>query len=643
MAYHYGRDALINSSASANRNNGQTSALIYHLLRTAGCDNLWECDGEVGPNGMNPNHVDDGNMEEVGTAKYVTVGAGSAIAKDTTIVDSGLRSLKITSGAGVNFGARTIALLSMVSPAGRAFDAGDSLVGPTAEKMTLNDNNNPFTTNDIGCPITITGEGNAGNNGTFIVTKFNAIGAIEYQNSSGVAVAPPTGSYEIRRPYEITLWAYNNSGVAWNVDVDRGDGSYYNVGTIPHNAGVWTKYHYAFETLSSGSRYIRIVDTSGSSHEIYVDSMMVFRSSYEYQRLNVYGSDGILTNPDQFSTAGSYTPNQRDVGRWLVIWDATNPKNTGWYKIIANLGGGSIQVDMRSATATFTNQGGLTWRIVDVENQWRGARPNHQQSSGFGIESIHGTAWRLFWRMANTATTNYNFDWIWSSPEDTDFDRSTGNFYYTGPSTQRYREGPYRYGDFSTQLAHGTFGGITAGVLTSRTFLMTDDDISFISVVHWNVTDAYHGAWSVGYMGADASHPGIEEFSLIARSAAFSTSSDEIAFSFTNYNAWYYGTTFLPDGTATLCSIGSYGYGASTAVIDQSNASDNPWSAEEVIYPIPLLRDVDGTLGYPSEREISKGMYMCRANLPTLATFDSNGYLHFKNGYCWKWNGEAIV
>lgn len=624
---------------------GERWALIYHLMRCGGADWQWECDGEYGPNAYNPNHVADGDMESSGTAQYVAINSAT-ISKNTSIVKAGTQSLEVVSNA-QNDGVVTVALLTMTSVVGRNFDAFDSLTGPVNGIMTINDNNNPFTMANVGCPITITGTGNAANNGTFIVTEYVAAGSIKYQNPGGAPdpMVIPLGSYVIRAPYDIAIWAYNDSGVAWDVEVDQGDGSFVNVGTIPDNGGTWLLYHYDFETLSTGVRYIRIMDSSasGQPHTIYIDSILTFRSNFEYQRLNAYGTDGVLGNPDTFYSP-SYNPDAKDIGRWLLVWDITYPPNSGWYKIIADLGGGVVQVDMRSGTAAFAAQSGLTWRIVDVENQFgsNGATPNHQVSCGFGLQSPHYSGWRLFMRASRPAQTY--FDVIWAAPDGTaTFNMSTGAFYLDGPSTQRSREGVYRYSDSTTKLIYGTIAPGTAGApLTTRTWLITDDDLRFIDCVHWHQGGTSHGHFFIGYAGSDPTLPGIESFALLARTD-FSSSGNEMSFVFSELDSWYTGGMFSPDDQAVRGSVGSLGYSSASCVIEQSNASDNPWSAEEVIFPLILIRDPEGVDGCPAQFEADCGLNMGRANLPTLATFDSDNYLHFQNGFIWKWSGEAII
>jgi hypothetical protein len=662
MAFHYCRDANIIGTASYHGNWPERTAFLYHFMRVNGCRWIWECDGQVGT-GLNPNHVEDGNMEETGVPiKYVGVNGG-VVSKDAVEFKSGSRSLKISSTNGGD-GGRTVALLSMSNVVSRSFDAGDSLTGPVNEIMTLNDNNNPFISDHGGRLITFTGETQPGNNGTFVLTRQLGAAQIKFQNPSGVATSPPTGSYVIRCPYEIVLWAFNDSGVTWDVTVDQGDGVLVTVGTIPDNSGVWTEYHFQFATLSTGSRYIYITCPTTGAYEINIDCFQVFTSMFESHRLNAngdgdaghYPADGQLINPDHFSSA-SYVPSAKDIGRWLFVYDPTNPTNSGVYKIIADIGGGVVRVDLRSGTATFTTSlANLCWRIVDIEGQFHwtaSSTPAQILTCGVGFESKHSSKWRLFHRhMLMTGTTLISRGTVlWASPEDTDFDSSTGHFYTDGPSSMRSRQGEYTYWAGSTPpsvFQHVTAGPGSTAASTTRTFIMTDDDCSFFNLMHWRTaTDG--GSYSVGYTGSDADHPGVEEFILWSRSDSSNFPCEwdtEGSLSYTS-TMWNGGTGFSSYELAVPSTLGLLAarYVSDTSiVINQTNNGDNPWSGEEIVYPAPIVRDHTGDEGCPSIREANgMGLYMGRNNLPQLATFDSNQYLHFNYGVIWKWNGAATL
>jgi hypothetical protein len=644
MALRYGRDAYFAGTGMTSYHNFQqeASVLIYNLLRVGGAEWIWECDGEVGPNADNPNHVTDGNMETSGAANYAAVGTG-AVAKDSTTYQAGTQSLKITSNASGDGGV-TSALLSIRNATGRAFDLSDVLTGPTLEQMIVNDNNTPFTTADIGALITISGEANPGNNGTFVITKYIDTTHIQYENPSGTGTVP-TGSWVINAPYEIVLWAKNSSGVSWDVEVDQGDGSFVNVGSIPDNSGVWTRYHFQFVGLSSGSRYIRVVCPSAGVHEINIDSLLVFRSVFEYARINKSGSDGILTNPDRFSTAGSFTPSDKDIGRWLLVWDAAHPENCGWFQITSVAAPGVVVVSMRSGTATFTNASSLSWRIVDL-NQFWSFPPSFWQSCGFGIKSPHSSGWRLFSRLCLRSSGGNYFTAIWAAPNDeASFDMSTGTFYPDGPSTQRTLQGPasYKYNDATTYLTLLTVSPTNAGYTDAhRVWLMTDDDLSFISHYHmWN-HNTNCGFYVVGYMGADPSLPDIEEFAVLAPRVV--ASGEETTWDDNDAYAAWGGVTFSPDGKLVRMTRADFGYGGTAGdVVNMSNAGPNPWSGEEVIWPMQLGRDPTFEAGCPAERETDIGIYAGRQNLPVLATFDSNEYLHLSKGVIWKWDGVSIL
>ena len=100
----------------------------------------------------------------------------------------------------------------------------------------------------------------------------------------------------------LATWASNNTGSAWNVDVDTGSGSFTNVGTIPDNGGAWTLYHFTFTTAASGTRYIRVVDNNATGGDLYLDDINIYRSWFEYN-VDQSGSDGDVQNGDEFSSA----------------------------------------------------------------------------------------------------------------------------------------------------------------------------------------------------------------------------------------------------------------------------------------------------------------------------------------------------
>jgi len=673
MAFHYVRDAQFVSTPRYHGNWAERSLLMYHFLRVAGCEWIWECDSERNTT-LDWNHVDDGNMELSSTTPYWNPLGTALLSKNDSIFQRGTRSLRVIAQA-QNDGVKTSALQGMTGIATGFLDAyNEGFSGPLSGVMTATcyyysglskEFNNGY--------VTISGATNPPNNGTFLIQSRTTTLDINYYNPDGVGVLPDTASVVARVRYEIVLWARNSSGVTWNVTVDRGDGSDYVVGTIPDNGGVWTQYHFYYLTQGNGSQFISVIDPSTSfitPHEIYLDSVTVFRSDFEYPPENAYGDgeaghypqDGELINPDRFKSA-SYVPGPTDVGKYVFVWDPTNPTNSGAYKIIADLGGGVVQVDLRSGTAAFTAVGpGLRWRIVDFRRVERAGGnyefPAYQLAGGVGIQSKHSSKWRLIIRhiLMQGGTIPSRGTNLMAAPEDTEIDSTSGHFRKTGgggPSTLKNRQSEYSYWAGSTPpsglhhiTCHPTSGNASE---TTRTFLVTDDDCSSLTVIHRGTVSGLIGSVVVGYAGADSDHPGIEEFILWAK-CELSNYPDEIDLEGgTSYlsTMWNGATVFSPDGFAVPGILGLISMkegGDGNVVNNQANAGPNPWSGEETLYQPHIIRDHEGVNGCPSTR-IASGLpvYLCRVNMPTWTTFDSGNYYHTSHGVCLKWNGIGTL
>ena len=646
---HWGRDAFCENDGLSTYGGNQYFAnlMLYHMLRTASFEHLWECDGEVGPMSGVPNHCDDGNVEESGRAKWADIGTPT-VTKDTATVRAGTQSLKIvTDAAGV--GVQSANLLSISNPTTFSFSSGDSLATPAADGSQAAYRNGIGDKGYTNCRVVSAGWLNAGNNGTFLVRDswYNLAQPDYYmkiQNPLGVLEAgrSPNPTLRVERKYEIEIWAYNVSGNSWDVRVDPGDGTPVSIGSIPVDVSGWVRYHFSFWALSTGARYIQIIDPVGGN-TIYIDGINVYRSNYEYAAMNTYGDDGILTNPDRFSTGGSYAPSARDVGMWLFVWDETNNKNTGWYKIIADLGGGVVQLDMRSGTATFVTNatGNLKWRIVDVVAQAHNSVANPSiRGMGYGVQSPHSSGWRFFTRTSHDGYVTQAVTWC-APNDEADFDISSGRFYGNGPSTQRDMEAAYVYNDYSR--AHSWSGlYLAGGDFRTRDWFMTDADRSFVFFAHINVALTMHACFVAGYTGADPDHPDIEEFVNLMMWNA-SSSYDEIGWADTG-NFTYNGVTFDPAGIAIPCGSPVLAHGAGTAyALGQTYSGPNPWSSKEWIHPMIIERDPTAQYGCPSERDSDIGIFCCRANLTNMATFDSNNYLKFTSMLAIEWSGEAII
>jgi len=631
--------------------------LLYHMMRTAGFEWLWECDGEVGPNSSNPNHVDDGNMEASDRTRWDDYGSPD-VTKDTTQVHSGTKSLKIVTHT-AHDGVVSDALLSITNPTTYTGTVEDSLTGPTNGVMVVYDNISGVVGDkaNTNCRAVCAGFANSANNGTFLVrdpyySTTNAGNYMKLENPSGVPqVGLASATIRFERKYEIAIWALVGTGLVdgyWKVEVDPGDGTFIELGQLPLDAD-WHLSHFSFWAVSTGPRYIRITDTLGG-RTCYIDSVSVFRSNFEYAPTNVYGPEpalsrtGVITNPDRFSVSSGYVCGAQDIGKWLFVWDddvtTGHNKNSGYYKIIADLGAGVVQLDLRSGSAALlTTTTNVRWRIVDVDAQAHNDWPaNSQISMGFGLRSPHSSGWRTFMRIS------YNYEdvvTVWSAPDDeASFDQSTGQFYTDGPSTQRNMTLPYVFSTFTTRQ---TWSGLylAGGSFLTRTWFMTDADCSFIAFMHQSVTYAQHAFFFIGYTGADPAHPGIEEF--VSMLCWQHPSQMEIGWD-SIYYFTYLGIGFNSEKMAVPCSCGYFGWQSNNTVpFNISNSGPNPWSGNEWLLPLCIVRDPDGTYGCYSERDADIGLFMGRTTMANFTTFDSNSLMHIYDSLYMEWSGESII
>lgn len=439
--------------------------------------------------------------------------------------------------------------------------------------------------------------------------------------------------------YHVTIWASNNSGDNFELWVDNGGGSFVKIGDLPDNSGVYTAYHFDFTTNASGTAYIQIRSTQATAQTIYIDGIIIFESYFEYAGLHDAGTDGSITNPDQFTSPSDYTFTSGDIGRFVCVYDPTNPTNTGAYEILSE-SSGTVTLELRTTTGTLTTQSGLAFRVVDIDEAsvpWNANMDNWLRSVGWGLESPHSSGWRLFFRHSLVNLQANKAVIVWAAPEDTDYDYETGTFFPSGPSTQRGMDDPFEVNP--TGKIHCWMGGFdaSAGYL-QRFFLMLEDDFSFLTFIQYDSVDTSSGLLAVGYTGTDTYNTGIMEFDMMCKNAY--TTTDQLIWT-NSINAWALnGVSFLPNGYACNALLTQFGYGGgSSDVFSDSGNVANPFSGEEWLVPVVSQR-----FGYSENPEgslkpWSKGLYRGRDNITNLTTFDSENYIHFKEGLIWAWNG----
>jgi len=442
--------------------------------------------------------------------------------------------------------------------------------------------------------------------------------------------------------YHIAVWANNNSGANWEVWWYDGAGPLVKAGDISSD-GAYQAYHFDVTTAGSGTPYIQIISGFSGSQTIHIDGIIIFESYFEYAGLHDEGTDGSITNPDQFTSPSDYTFSSSDIGRYVCVYDSTNPTNSGCYEITGE-SAGTVTLDLKSTTGTLTTQASLAFRVIDLDSASVPVSTNMEnwiRSVGWGLESPHASGWRVFFRHSLENGQTNKAIIVWAAPEDTEYDYETGTFLDSGPSTQRGYDDPY---DFDgTGNLHCWAGGYDATVAYGqRFFLMMEDDFSFFTFVQYSSDPSpSHGVFFVGYTGADPYNTGIMEFDLCCRSD-FSTAN---MLSWANTNAWGRDiVTFAPDGHAAPGLLAQLGYGVSSSgIFNQAGNIANPFSSEEWLVPIHTTRYGEGESPEGSFKPWSIGMYQSRSNITDMTTFDSEQYMHFDLGLVWAWNGYDLT
>lgn len=443
--------------------------------------------------------------------------------------------------------------------------------------------------------------------------------------NDGVRSAALT-SMEDSTTYRVALWASNDTGSAWNVDVDDGSGSFSNVGTIPDNSGTWTLYHFSFTTAASGTRYLRVVDNNATSGDIYLDDINIFRSWFEYNGVSQSGTDGYFTN-NEFASFG-YTFVGGDVGKVLVLY-ASHAEEfgiSGAY-VINSISSGRAVLTLRmggSEQIPDTIHGDIVWRVVDLSaapmSSYAGeGGTTSEAGAGWGLASPHSSKWRLFFRHRAGSGSTARSIMTWSSPIESEFSVMDGVFQPYNPSTFQPRGETYDYGGYSTVDGWFLVGnGGDASETHKRLYAMVSDGGEIASIVTRTVpedTDNMMGFF--GLTGTDARHISRESHVHFAKRNGSLTVSNELRFeSFSNDGACGTDETTMPPASVGYWSC-------STNPISDANAKANPFSGDEWLMRLLVLRDKNGDYGFYSEKEldVEDAIWACRANLTEFQPF----------------------
>lgn len=630
----------------------ETWMTMYHMLRCAGWEWVWECDGTNGLAGApDAGHVPDGNMEAATASAFTAVGA--TIQKVTSEVKEGYQSLEIT---GQSPDTVETSALTVRVPQGTDFDGINANGKPTIIfTKDASDGLDDFYEALIGKTFHLSGTVNSENSGSFVIADVTA-DALTYSDADGINEGVNvTANWWIGVPIHVAMWVKNPGVETWNVDIDPGDGSDFNVGSFGQTSGGdWELLHFDFTAQGIGNITITFKPQGVSDTTIYVDSIMCYRSFFEHTNNYVDYADGdsgayvAQSASDEFESS-NYTFVADDVGKLLFIFDASgnHPKNTGVYTI-TGVAAGVATLDMRSTTAQLESQDGssedVNWRLVDVYKwtQTNAVTKANENSvfaaSGFCLESPYN-GWRLLVR-GHWYYEQDNGTYLWAAPTAVDFDKLEGAFYPTGVSSQ---SGPYGHytvkqknwstnTDADTNLDNLNWirGRPGDATYTSRLMAVLDDTgkYFYFATNPGNITCT---ACLIGYVSEDAYHSASESFVLLSPRGDIGANSltGGVTRDFLNWlattPAWTtWGVNFAPDSYPRRVSGGLDGL-TTDMRFDQSNAQANPFSGAEFIRPLLLLRDPDGVQGFPSERELSaEGVYLGRKNMTDMTVFGSD-------------------
>lgn len=660
MAKNWVRDlALARGESTVRGYMPEKWLMAYHMLRCAGYSWIWECDGDRGvANAAVANHVPDGNMEGVIGNWSVAGSPTPAISKSTTTVYSGTQSLEITGESGGEVQSSVSTSTPQSRGTGVTLNTGGTI---TKQQTTRYD----FCNRDVGETIVISGAAQPGNNGSFTISSVTDKDTLVVSPAPGTNEGAAGATWYIQRPMHLAIWVNNPGSQTWNVDVDRGDGTPVNVGSFAGTTG-WEIKHFDFTGQSTGNLQV-FIRPQGTSETIHIDGMLIFRSYFEFTNDfedHVNGDTGAYvaqTVSNEFEST-SYTFVTGDIGKIVFIFDTSgnHPQNTGAYTI-TGINSGKAVLDLRSLSAVLSTQNGavdgLNWRMVDV-NKWASQAGDYRYTNnwvevycGFGLESPHSSKWRFVHRgmYTNNDSSQNNGCVQWSAPEDTDLNIDTGDFYkFLGPSIQGQGTGRNKtFQDLNISAVANMWnsgipdsvgsnmnwmrGEATAGTYTCRVTMMFDDTGKWFFVFSDPTTGGDQPtAGLFGLVGEDTYHPGIQAHChLTPRDETLTggVSRNFLSYATGTYRWDYHGKGILPNGNPTRIGTGQFGYGTAHDYIwEQSNAQANPFSGDEWIQPLFLIRGTQNELGW-SERE-AEGIYQARANLADftiLGTVDGAG------------------
>jgi len=406
--------------------------------------------------------------------------------------------------------------------------------------------------------------------------------------------------------------------------------------SLPPTAGAWEEIHVQFTSTGTDQLSINCPDVSGVSESIWIDSINVFYSWYEYSYEDEDLSatpDGQILNGNEFHS-DSHSFVSGDIGRLLCVYDPTNEGNSGVWTI-TGLNGNDAVLDLRAGgTPALTAQTGLRWRLIDVDKS-----PYYSGSSsilaGFGLESPHSTKWRFFTK-PNWVGGPANCIQLWHSPKDVDFDVHTGFFSLSGPST--YDVYPDTY---ETQGFHGYMLGGDTGYRAGtqeRLFVVTDDDGTYLQICIRSVATNLLAYGIFGVTGSDVNIAEDESFVVLCVIGSRDGYHD-LQFEHGSGDAFHYvGSMATPREYMVPAAMKLFGYDSSSNEKQwTTNGKANPFSGEEWTVVPTIFRDEANSEGLFAQKSITTfGVRHCRVNYPEWTLVDTN-LMHMRQGWCMPW------
>jgi hypothetical protein len=565
MAEHYVRSAYVAQNPVQNRPNITTIAYIFHMLRCAGWQWVWEGDGEEGiANGdafpyERVNHIPDGNMEAAGVASWTVTGAGS-VAKDTSVKQSGSQSLR--------------------------FDAqpGDLLTSAAWTNILPDAAGPPWAFNPYDSTIMV--YNNSGQ--TFQMDIVDPLGAGSIASSTGPVNLPSTGG-----------WAYYHVGCL----IENLDG-----GTPP--------------TFSSMA--LRIT-APGVASTIYIDWALGFTSQFEWApQLYQSASDGDIQNGNEFAS-GSYSFVVGDVGKFICAFDAANPENTGIYEIIG-ISGTNAVLDLRmggNEVLVNTVASTIVWRMVyygpDFGDTIKQSGNDARNYSGWMLESPDASKQRLMMRGFTSGTGRYIY--TAGSPEDCDVDPDTGEFRRSGRSSIRNRT--LTFGQVTSSLGAPGWRMQQNGI---KLWMIFDGAGKYVLI---STEDEDSGAvdavgCGIGFTGPDANHPAPDDWVLLHATGLDAQNAwDRFGAIPKEKTAVGDFTMINEDGYANPACLAVTRFQSGGFEPDiEANAGPSPFTGDELLYSPVLWRDPDGQYGHASEKDVTAiPIWWGRANMTNWTPF----------------------